>query len=210
MLLQSPIPVAAVRDTITRIVLERGYREDVTTTLLTRFWDWLGRLLSDLFTRAVGSRGTYIIVLALLAVFVGIGIARAAIVARARRQVADQRELPATADEQLAQAHGLAAQGAFVHAAHLLYAAIVSRLVEQKRVRRHPSKTVGDYGRELRSAANPLTAAYGSFARAYDEVAYGDGLCDAGRYARLETLAAPLLQPLSRPAAVAPSTARAA
>ena len=108
MLLQSPIPVAAVRDTITRIVLERGYREDVTTTLLTRFWDWLGRLLSDLFTRAVGSRGTYIIALALLAVFVGIGIARAAIVARARRQVADQRELPATADEQLAQARSVA------------------------------------------------------------------------------------------------------
>lgn len=194
MFLQAPIPVAAVRDTISRIVLERGYRENVTNTLLSRIWDWVTRAISDLFTQAAGSRGTYLISLTLIALAIGISVTRAVIVARARRQAANRREVQVTSDEQLAQARSLAAQGAYVDAAHLLHAAIVTRLVEQKRVRRHASKTVGDYGRDLRHAGDTLAPAYLAFARVYDVVAYGDGLCDATRFTRLESLAAPMLQ----------------
>lgn len=194
MLLQvRPIPVSAVRDTIASIVQAREYREDVSTTLLARAWEWFSRQISDLFAQAADSRGAYILSILVLAVLIATSIARAVIVARARRIAASRREVPVTAAEQLAQARGLAAQGAWVEAAHLLHAAVVTRLVEQRRVRRHPSKTVGDYGRDLRAAGDPLTADYASFARVYDEVAYGDGQCDAPRYARLEALAAPLL-----------------
>jgi hypothetical protein len=118
------------------------------------------------------------------------------IVARARRQAAARQVTEATADELLTQARGLAAQGAYVEAAHLLYAAVVARLVESKRVRRHPSKTVGDYFRELRAAGDHAAAPYRAFAQVYEIVAYGDGVCDAIRFARLEQLAAPML---SRP-----------
>ncbi len=194
MLLQTPIPAAAVRDTIAHIVLERGYRENISNTLLSRVWEWVTRTLSELFSQAAGSRGTYIISLTLIAVAIGVSVTRAIIVARARRQAANRRESQITADEQLAEARALAAQGAFVAAAHRLYAALVTRLVEQKRVRRHPSKTVGDYGRDLRAASEPVWPAYATFARVYDEVAYGDGLCDATRFSQLETLAAPVLQ----------------
>jgi len=192
--LQSSIPAAAIRDTISRIVLERGYRRSVTSTLLSRGWEWVTRTLGDLFTQAAGSRGTFLITLTALVVLLVALIARAVIVARARRQAATRRDAEISADEQLAQARGLAAQGAHVQAAHLLYAAVISRLVEQKRVRRHPSKTVGDYWRELRSGSDGLAVPYQSFARMYENVAYGDGLCDATRYARLEQLAAPVLQ----------------
>ncbi len=194
MLLQAPIPAAAVRDTISSIVLERGYRQNLTTTLFSRFWDWFTRLLNDLFTEASGSRGTYLISLSLIAVAIAASIIRTIMVARARREAASRREVPITADEQLAQARGLSAQGAFVEAAHLLHAAVVTRLVEQKRVRRHPSKTVGDYGRDLRATGDGLWLPYQSFARVYDVVAYGDGLCDSTRYTHLETLAAPMLR----------------
>ncbi|MDZ7631473.1 MAG: DUF4129 domain-containing protein [Gemmatimonadaceae bacterium] len=203
-MLQTPIPAAAVRDTISRIVLERGYREDVTSTLLSRAWDWIRRVLGDLFDQATNSRGTYLISLTLIGLAITISVARAVIVARARRQAASRREIPVTAAEQLAQARGLAAQGAFVDAAHLLHATIVTSLVEQKRVRRHPSKTVGDYGRDLREAGDALATPYQAFAQVYDIVAYGDGLCDASRYARLETLAAPLV---SSPAPQVPQRA---
>jgi hypothetical protein len=196
-MLQAPIPAAAIRDTISRIVLERGYRRNVTSTLLSRFWDWFSDLLSRLFTQAAGSRGTYLISLAVLAVLLGTIVARAVIVSRARRLAANRREPVATADEQLAQARALAAQGAHVQAAHLLHIAVVTRLVEAKRVRRHDSKTVGDYGRELRAAGDALSAPYFAFARVYEVVAYGDGMCDAPRYARLEQLAAPMLQPVA-------------
>lgn len=193
-LLQAPIPAAAIRDTLSRIVLERGYRRNVTSTLLSRFWDWFSDLLSRLFTQAAGSRGTYLISITLLSVLLLTIVARAIIVSRARRLAATQRDVVATAAEQLAQARALAAQGAHVGAAHLLYAAAVTRLVEGRRARRHPSKTVGDYGRDLRAAGDPLSASYVAFANVYDVIAYGDGLCDAARYARLEQLAAPMLQ----------------
>ena len=190
---QAPIPAAAVRDTIARIVLERGYRRSVTSTLVSRFWDWLTDLLSRLFEQAAGSRGTYLITMTVIGLLIASSVARAVIVARARRLAANRREVPATADAQLAEARALAAQGAYVEAAHRLYAATVTRLVEQRRVRRHASKTVGDYWRELRAAGDRLAPTYREFANTYDVVAYGDGRCDNVRYAQLEQLAAPLL-----------------
>jgi Domain of unknown function (DUF4129) len=203
-LLQAPIPAGAIRDSIARIVLERGYRRSATSTLLSRFWDWISDLLSRLFADATGSRGTYILSLTFLAAIALTSIARALIVARARRQAAGRRDAVATADELLAHARSLAAQGAYTAAAHGLYGAVVARLVERRQVRRHPSKTVGDYARELRTAADPLAGPYREFAHHYDIVAYGDKSCDAARYAQLEALAVPLL------ALPSPATARAA
>ncbi|MBC7841289.1 MAG: DUF4129 domain-containing protein [Gemmatimonadaceae bacterium] len=204
MLLQSPIPAAAIRDTISRIVLERGYQRSVTSTLLARGWEWFSDLLGKLFRQAAGSRGTYVLSIILLTILVVTLIARSIIVSRARRLAATQRDALPTSADHLAQARALAAQGAYVEAAHLLHAAIVTHLVDTRRVRRHPSKTVGDYGRELRAVSDPLAKAYFAFASVYDVVAYGDGVCDSVRYARLEQLAAPMLQ------AAAPSLSRAA
>ena len=205
LLLQVQVPVtpAAVRDTISSIVLERGYYRNVTSTLLSRGWEWLSRTLRDLFMQAAGSRGTYLISLSLIALTIIAIIARSVIVSRARR-----RETEASADALLAQSRGLSAQGAYVDAAHLLYAAVIARLLEARKVRRHPSKTVGDYFRELRDVSDSVATPYKAFAQTYDIVAYGDGLCDATRFARLEQLAAPMLQ--LGPASPNVFTARAA
>ena len=207
MQVQAPVTPAAIGDTIARIVLERGYYRNVTSTLLSRGLEWLSRTLRDLFLQAAGSRGTYLVSLSLIALVIIAAIARSVIVARARRQAAARRVSEASADDLLAQARGLAAQAAFVQAAHLLYAAVVTRLVESKQVRRHPSKTVGDYFRDLRAAGLPSASAYRAFARTYEIVAYGDGVCDAVRYAHLEQLAAPLLE---MRAALTDTAARAA
>jgi hypothetical protein len=196
---QAPLTPAAVGDTIARIVLERGYYRNVTSTLLSRAWEWLSRTLRDLFLQAAGSRGTYLVSLSLIALVILAAIARSVIVARARRQAAARRVSEASAADLRAKARGLAAQGAFVEA-HLLYAAVVARLVEAKQVRRHPSKTVGDYFRDLRAAGLPAATPYRAFAQTYDIVAYGDGVCDAVRYARLEQLATPLLDMQGAPA----------
>jgi Domain of unknown function (DUF4129) len=195
MLLQAPITPEAVRDTIARIVLERGYRRTLSSTLLSRALDWLGNLIRDLFERATASRGTYIIALGAIALVALTAVMRAIVLARARRQAASQRENAVTSAQLQAEAQGLAAQGAYLQAANTLYTAVVVRLAEQKRVRRHPSKTVGDYWRELRSVSDEKTAAYAAFARVYEIVAYGDKLCDASRYAQLEQLSASILTP---------------
>lgn len=196
--LQPPVAPSAVRDTISRIVLEQGYYRSVTSTLLSRAWEWISRTLRDLFLLAAGSRGTYLISLSLIALVIIVTIVRSVIVARARRQAGARRVAEVSADDLLAQTRGLAAQGAYVEAAHLLYAAVVTRLAEGKRVRRHLSKTVGDYARELRAANDDAAGAYRAFAQTYEIVAYGDGLCDASRFSRLEHLAAPMLQAPAR------------
>ncbi|HYW50245.1 MAG TPA: DUF4129 domain-containing protein, partial [Gemmatimonadaceae bacterium] len=136
----------------------------------------------------------YMITLTVLALVIAALVARSVIIARARRQASRRAAPVIDAAAQLAQARALAAQGAYVDAAHLLQAAIVTRLVEHRRVRQHPSKTVGDYWRELRNAGDALAPAYHGFARVYDIVAYGDGLGDATRWAHLEQLAAPVLE----------------
>jgi type II secretory pathway pseudopilin PulG len=194
-LLQAPITPEAVRDTIARIVLERGYRRTLSSTLLSRAMDWLGNLIRDLFQRATASRGTYIVALGVIAVIAITAIMRAIVLARARRRAALERESEVTAAQLQAEAKGLAEQGAYPQAANVLYTAVVMRLTELKRVRRHPSKTVGDYWRELRSVGDDQTAAYAAFARVYEIVAYGDKLCDASRYAHLEQLSASILTP---------------
>ena len=199
LLLQAPISPTAVRDTISQIVLERGYQRSLTSTLFSRLWTWLWDFVGRLFREAAGSRGTYIITLTLLALVVAATIARAIIVSRARRLAASRLTPPETAAEKLAQARALAAQGAYVEAAHRLYAAVVTRLAEERRVRLHPSKTVGDYWRELRAAGDAHTAAYQSFARTYEIVAYGDGQCDAARFARLDQLAQQVLRTTDAP-----------
>ena len=51
------------------------------------------------------------------------------------------------------------------------------------RIRLHPSKTVGDYARDLRRVQSPLAPRYREFARLYEVVIYGVGTCDADRWA---------------------------
>lgn len=205
-LLQAPVAPAAVRDTIARIVQERGYQRSLTSTLFSRLWSWFWDLVGRLFREATASRGTYIIALSLLALLVAAAVARAVITARARRLAAGRDSPPATAGEILAQARALAVQGAFAEAAHRLHAAVVTQLADGRHVRLHPSKTVGDYWRELRAGGDPLAAAYLAYSRTYEIVVYGDGRCDAARYARLEQLAEPMLPLVAAPR----STVRAA
>lgn len=203
--LQAPIPAAAVRDTIARLLRDQGYQRSATSTLWTRFWDWLGEMVRELFATAASSRGTYIISLVLVGGAIVAAIARAVIVARARTLAAAQRAVTVTWQELSAEADGLARQEAYAAAAHALYAAVILRLAADRRVRPHPSKTVGDYWRELRLVADPNSGAYRAFAGTYESVVYGDGVCDRERFARLRGLAAPLLA-----AAADPTAARAA
>lgn len=92
-------------------------------------------------------------------------------------------------------AQELAARGEFTEAAHALYAALLQAAARQQQVRLHPSKTVGDYVRELRARSSSLFLRFRDFARSYEVVIYGIGSCDEARYQRLHALAAPIVRP---------------
>ena len=207
---QAPIAASAVRDTIARIVTERGYQRSVSSTLFSRAFDWVNRVIRDLFAQVSQNRGTYAVLLTGLGLLVLLLLARAVLLARARRLVDEQRSSIVSAAELLTQARALAIQGAYFDGAHALYAALIARLEELRRVRRHPSKTIGDYWRELRSATDPLAPTFLAFAREYEVILYGDGLCDADRYARLERSAETIFAPNVDDSAQPDATLRAA
>ena len=92
-------------------------------------------------------------------------------------------------------AQELAAQGDFTGAAHALYVALLATLARQDLLRLHPSKTIGDYLRELRRRPAAPVQTMRDFARTYEIVAYGLRPCDADRYARLRALAARVIEP---------------
>lgn len=91
-------------------------------------------------------------------------------------------------------AQELAARGEYTEAAHALYRALLEALARRERVRLHPSKTVGDYVRDLRQRSSSLFGRFRDFARSYETVVYGIGVCDRERYERLLALAAPIVR----------------
>jgi len=143
--------------------------------------------------------------IALLASLVVLVVARVAYVAYARREWSEggtrRRAAGARGGDPWVLARELSQAGRFTEAAHALYAALLARLAQSERLRLHPSKTAGDYARELRARSSAAFPRFREFARAYDVVVYGLGWCDGERYERLYALAAPLLGTPAAPAA---------
>lgn len=138
-----------------------------------------------------------------LAWWLGIGLlvilALIALIYYLRRYLLD-RELGAASGDRMGSglrardawtvAQELAAEGDFTGAAHALYIALLGSLAKRDLLRLHPSKTIGDYLRELRRRPTAPIQTVHEFARTYELVAYGLRPCDADRYARLRALAA--------------------
>lgn len=201
MLQSSPIADQAIRDTIAVLTRHAAYDRSLRQTAMQRFWAWLKELLSPL-ERAIGtSRTAQEIALVLVILLVVAVIARAVVVAHAARvaRAAERdggggRGMAGRLSDPWPEAQRLAAGGDYTAAAHSAYAAVLLALSRRARVRLHPSKTVGDYTRELRRLRSPLAPGYREFARLYEVVIYGVGTCDRDRWERLQLLAADLVE----------------
>lgn len=187
--LQAPNAVwsrAAIHDTVAAIVRQPGYRRSLGTTLLDRVLGWIG----DLYSRLVAALGTVphgrVVATIAAATVALLVVARIAYAARLRggstMSLARRRGRRAAAADPWREAEQLAAAGQFTEAAHALYRATVAMLASQGLVRRHDSKTSGDYARELRRRGAPAYAAFRRFGGRYDRIIYGTGMCDAAGY----------------------------
>ncbi|HLB08953.1 MAG TPA: DUF4129 domain-containing protein [Gemmatimonadaceae bacterium] len=177
------------------------------TSLWSRFWGFVWEMLGRFFLWILPAFGvlrkspplfwTLIVGLALLTAAV---IARSVYLWRARTalRIAGQgweMQPGATRGDAWAAAQQLAARGDFTAAAHALYAALLDAGARQNQLRLHPSKTAGDYVREVRKRASPIFPGFRDFARAYELVIYGLGECNRDRYERLLSLALPIVRP---------------
>ena len=205
----SPLPESAIRDAVAAVFRAAEYNRRVSRPVLARLFAWLNDLLDAIgkLLRPIGhltSRSPAVrwALIAILCAVAGAIVARLVYAAYLRRSRGVGRGLAraATARRRDARdpwlvAQEEAARGNFTDAAHALYRALLEAAARQGHVRLHPSKTIGDYVRELRARSSALATRFRDFARSYETVIYGVGFCDRDRYERLRALALPLLRP---------------
>lgn len=198
-----PVSETAIRDTMAAVFRQGAFARRQPSWIarkITQFFEWLWDLLSRLGDTRTSSPAFFWTVMTIIIVIAVAITARLAWVSyRRRNQGIGAREAPAgpggvaLADPwTLAQQH--AARGDFTAAAHSLYLALLNAIARRGLIRLHPSKTVGDYVRELRSRSAAVFTRFRDFARAYETVVYGTGVCDQERYEKLQRLALPIVQ----------------
>jgi len=194
--------------TIRRVVETVFGSEDYSrTSWLIHFRDWLGRLLARFFAWLAPAFGVlrrspplFWAVLIVLGLLTAAAVARWLYLWRARNALRaagagwDHLASRSRSDAWSA-AQMLAARGDYTAAAHALYAALLDAGARQEQIKIHPSKTAGDYVREVRRISSPIFPGFRDFARAYEFVIYGLGVCDRERYERLLSIALPIVAP---------------
>ena len=199
MLLQHPVPDSVIRATADTVFSQSAYNR---FSLWQRFWGWVfdlfrraWALLDPLLSALRRSPVLYWTVIVLLGLLVLAIVGRAVYLWRQRRlfdaaALAWERSpLRQAGRDPWSAAEELSARGDYTGAAHALYAALLESAAQRGQIRLHPSKTAGDYVRELRNRSSAIFALFRDFARSYETVIYGIGTCDAERYRRLHALA---------------------
>jgi len=188
----------SVRDTIAAVFHERAYDRTIVRTLLDRMWqaviDWVNSILSAVSHSGAFRLGFYLLVIAIvvaLAVRLTI-VGFASDIAYRRGGGARGR---GGSDDPWGDADRFAKAGQYTDAAHSLYRGLLDSMARREQIQLHHSKTVGDYGRDLRRRASNLAPRYRDFARSYETVVYGLRPCDRERYERLHALATDMVRP---------------
>jgi hypothetical protein len=201
---QIPVSETAIRDTMAAVFRQAAFVKRQPSWIARKIdqaFEWIASLFRGLgVARSSNPALFWGIMVTLLAVALAI-IGRLVWVNHQRRiQGIGARSAPrgtsgvAQGDPWLAaQQH--AARGDFTAAAHSLYLALLTAIARRGLVKLHPSKTVGDYVRELRARSATVFTRFRDFARAYETVVYGSGVCDEERYQKLQRLALPIVQP---------------
>ena len=184
----SPWTDAAIRDTVAAIASDPAYQRALTTSIWDRVVRWLLDRLSDLLRLVDNTEYGRIATIAALALVVALILVRVVIGINAERALRGESRgtrPQAGGIAMVADAERLAAGGDYTAAAHALFAALLAACAARGEIRLHPSRTTGDYARELRRRNAPSLRPFQSFRSRYDRVIYGDMRCSADDYALL-------------------------
>jgi hypothetical protein len=191
---------AAIRDAITAVFRSPEYSRswrDIIWAAILEFINWL---LAQLQRAAAENPVIFWTSVVLVAVFVVMVLGRGAYLAKKRAELAaraagDGAQGNRGKSDAWRLAQQLAAKGSYTDAAHSLYRYLLDWLARAEKIDLHPSKTVGDYARELRLRSSRLLKSYRDFARSYEVVVYGHGVCDRERFDHLVLLANTITSP---------------
>jgi len=187
-------PASVVHDTIAAIARGLEYRRSLRQSLLDRVFLWVGEAIGKIigFIRQLPSSRT--IGLTILGIIVALIVTRLVIAALARDDTRTRRMRRAGArggDDPFLAADQFAAEGRYEDAAHAHYRGVLLTLARSDRLRLDPSKTSGDYARELRARGSASHQPFRAFSRRFDVAVFGHGGCDATLIDDLRRLATP-------------------
>ncbi len=197
----TPIPEEQIRRAVDEVFRSRVFKHatawDRISTWLADLWARFWGMVFDAFNSLGASKPIAVVIITLVALALLAFLARSAWLWRERGRVgAPERTWGgggALRGDPWAAAQALAAAGDYTAAAHALYGALLEAAARAQQVRLHPSKTAGDYSRELHSRRSLLFPRFRDFAGDYEVVIYGDQRCDRDRFHRLFELAQPML-----------------
>lgn len=179
---------AIVRDTIAAIVKQRGYQRDLGQSAVSKILAWIWEKIQQFLEMLRGVPHGREIALALLVLGILLVVARVVIGIRAEQnagRVVARGQSVANRNISLAEAERLAEAGDYTAAAHVLFSALLAAGAARGEFRVHPSKTTGDYVRDLRRKRGAWLSPFQSFRSRYDRVIYGDMICTAADYSAL-------------------------
>lgn len=188
-----PWTARQIHDTVARIAAEPAYGSSPRQSLLGRFlrylWARFEAFLS-FFEGSVNARVALIAAVLLVAAMIAarVIVARRLAEDRRRRGLGVRANRGERADYWII-ARDEAAHGRYADACHAVYAAVLDTFAREGIVTFHPSKTSGDYSRELRRAGVPVVSDFRSFTRQFDRVIFGEISVSADDYTRLRALA---------------------
>jgi hypothetical protein len=188
-------PAAAVHDTVAAIARGLEYRRSIRQSLLDRAFVWLAEAIERIATFVRNLPSSRAIGLTILGIIVAAILLRLVIAALARDEggaSARRRGGARAGEDPFVAADRLAAEGRFEDAAHALYHGVLLALARSDRLRLDPSKTSGDYARDLRARGSSSYQPFREFSRRFDIAVFGHGGCDAALIDDLRRLASPL------------------
>ncbi len=187
-------PPGAVHDSVRAVLRDPAFRRSLRRTLIDRLMVWIMEWLSRLERAARHLPSLRSIGLTLVALIVLFVIVRTLLGARERADETNQRLRRRGANTQenpWEVADQLTSQGQFEDAAHALYRGVLLTISRTERIRLDPSRTSGDYARELRRRNASSVTMFRAFTRRFESAVYGHERCTADVLIELRSLAEP-------------------
>ncbi len=187
-----------IHDTVAAIAKQPAYARSIRQSLFGRFLRFVLDRLSDLERMLGGSSSARLIVITAVALIVVVIVARIVVARRLEEQRSRVRAARFGARDRKdhwAAARELANAGDYAAACHVLYAAVLDSLARGGAVRVHPSKTSGDYARELTRRSAIAAPTFATFARQFERTVFSTEAVSAEDFDRLSAAAARVAQP---------------
>jgi Domain of unknown function (DUF4129) len=180
-----------IHDTVAAIAREPIFRPS-RRSLLGRLFEYVFERIGEAIALIRGSPNARLLVIVAMVAVALVIVARVVVGSRgsdAGGSRGDNARAGSAGADAWRASQTLAATGDYTGACHALYAAVLEALAREGAVKRHASKTSGDYARELRLRDALTVRGFRDFAGDFDRVIYGRGLASEDDYTRLASAA---------------------